>query len=253
MLRLLFLWRIILLPVCSIYKRVLIARYAFHVFDKGRSHQGPLWAALQTAIRYGLQEHVQLAIETAEPMSLQAWKKLVTNLIHEKEIKSWQIHSKLFKSLSHVRLSMPKVAMLSWWYYVHDNPIDIHKCHNIARLFLNCHKLNTCLHKHGNSPVPSPLCTLCNEYKMETVEHMLFECTGLQSERWSLWQNVLKSAPTPVIKDYLISSDNLTKCIFLLSGLMNSYISEWFTFYKETAAFLSGMYLFRLHQPTLDH
>ena len=246
MLRLLFLWRLILLPYECIYKRVLIARYAFHIFDKGRRHQGPLWTALQTATRYGLLDHVQTAIETGEYMSKAVWKKIVKNKVIGKEQKNWQIHSKLFSSLRIARVGMPNIQMSSWWSNTQVNPIDMNKCRDILKLLLGCHKLNTCMYKRKHSNISSPLCNLCNMYEAESVEHMLFKCPRIEAVRRILWENVIQSTPTHAMRDHIETLQVKDKCVFLLSGLCNTYVIEWNEVYRSIATFVSGIYSYRL-------
>lgn len=52
--RLLFLWRILLLPVSCIYKQILIIRVTYHIFNPEGLHLGPLSGIIKTFKKYGL-------------------------------------------------------------------------------------------------------------------------------------------------------------------------------------------------------
>ena len=69
--RLLFLWRIICLPVTCIYKRLLITRYGYICYDM-YDCKGPLKCMLDTAKKYNLFNHVQEAIESGQHITMNA-------------------------------------------------------------------------------------------------------------------------------------------------------------------------------------
>ena len=59
-----FLWRLLLLPMESIYKKVLLARYVYLTETNDASILSPLWILLQTAKKYDLYDIVRTSIDT---------------------------------------------------------------------------------------------------------------------------------------------------------------------------------------------
>ena len=76
--RLLFLWRILMLPMQCIYKEIFIKRFVL-INMSCIEHFGPTATLIATCKKYDLLDIVAEAIETGVYMSMQEWKALVKN------------------------------------------------------------------------------------------------------------------------------------------------------------------------------
>ena len=83
-LRLMFMWRILLLPMSNIYKTILIRRFLHKVYHYTGSRCGPAKNMLDICIKYGLQNFVLYAIENADYCSMRQWKRMVKYVIEER-------------------------------------------------------------------------------------------------------------------------------------------------------------------------
>jgi hypothetical protein len=236
-LRLVFLWRLIILPLSCIYKKLLIYRYVGHELCDFNSSKGPLWKALETASAYGLLEKVKLAIETGEYDDIKQWIKIVKEKTRIVEQKRWDIQSSLYSSLTRVRKGMLCNELTIWWKYVQYNPSEMPKCIAIIQMLLEVHQLNSCRFRYNKSDIKSSLCDKCQMYEVETVDHLLFRCTSLCGIRNTLWNNVLQNCPSETLRSELQCMPDSHIATFLLSGLHNTYIYEWYPLYEAIASF----------------
>ena len=239
--KLIFLWRLIQLPMHCIYKKVCVSRYVF-LTGGGVKQRGPLWQFLQTAKKYNLMEIVSEAIETGEYMSLSTWKKQVKETVHASEERKWHVMSLLYPSLCHVRIGHSCLGMSAWWKYAQQEPSEIKKCKVVMQLFLGTHKLNSCLYRHRDNDVANPRCTCCMTYEIESVCHLLFKCNGFADNRKMWWNNVLNTCPTEMLRLEMARMTDEKLTTFILSGLSNSYTSEWKDFFAALLIFITSMY-----------
>ena len=66
-----------------------------------------------------------------------------------------------------------------------------YKVHVLARMLYHQHCLGEVVSVYDKS---SPICQLCDDNVIETVEHCLFNCSYFLDLRADLWSKVLKAA-----------------------------------------------------------
>ena len=81
---------------------------------------------------------------------------------------------------------------------------------------------------------------------VEPIDHLLFRCTSLCSIRNTLWNNVLQNCPSETLRSELQCMPDSHIATFLLSGLHNTYIPEWYSLYEAIASFIYNVYKERL-------
>ena len=239
--RLLFLWRIICLPVTCIYKRLLITRYGYICYDM-YDCKGPLKCMLDTAKKYNLFNHVREAIESGQHITMNAWKRLVKETVRQKEECKWRVNASLYSSLRRLRQSMPSLSISAWWSLCQNNPCIVDKCKTAIKLLLECHQLNVRVCKYPNSLVKSSLCTSCNMFINDTIEHMLFECSSLYDIRKRLWNNIIDECPSEIFIRQMEQMDSDKRATYLVSCLHNSYIVEWNHLFNAIVTYIHVLY-----------
>ena len=159
--RLLFLWRILLLPMSSIYKVVMITRllYCFrNILDS------PIGLLYNTCIKYGLNDFVYNSVIAGSYVSLREWKVIVKERVVSLDKRIFHVRSKMFETLEMaVKCVNPYPSQL--WVHCFYYPQDTKKCICIKKMFLQVGRV----YRHS--------CKLCN-CKISTT-HMLFECKHL--------------------------------------------------------------------------
>ena len=241
--RLIFLWRIMILHTKSIYKKVLIYRYVCHFYSDCPNHLGPMWKAMETSQKYGLKTHVQNAIESGDYMSMALWKTLVKKAIWKREQVKWKIMCGIFTSLFNIKKAIPAVQTWSWWIYTQDNPSDIYKVRILLKLLLNI----KCFKKRSKvKNIPQSICQQCDKFVQQTVAHVLLECEKATGERDTLWNSVLHNCPIALVNE-LGQMTPEDRCLFLLSGMNNTYTREWKELYTSILIFIVSIYRIFMH------
>ena len=118
----------------------------------------------------------------------------------------------------------------------------MHKCVAIVPLLLQVHQLNSTRYRYNNNDIKSPLCDKCDLYEVKSVDHLLFWCTSISDTRDTLWSNVLENCPSEKLSSHLQSMPDNHIATFILSGLHNTYIHEWYPLYESLVSFIFNVY-----------
>ena len=241
--KLIFLWRLICLPMCNIYKRLLLKRYCYITCDQRGKVYGPLQNFLQVAEKYGLTDTIVQALESGSDVSLSNWKKYVKNLVTQRDERLWLVNSQLYRSLDMLRISMSRLCVNNWWIFVQNNPEYFYKCKIIMRIMFYVSDLNSCKSRYVGAN--SSLCQICDDYCHEDICHFMFQCKSLECVRYTLWNEVMNSCPSRILREEISSMNIKDRSIFIISGLMNSYSTEWNTFFCSICNFIYKLYSVR--------
>ena len=197
---------------------------------------------LQTASKYSLMAIVSDAIETGNVMPMTSWKKSVLRQLRDYENKVWGVSSPLYPSIQLMCDYLTEHTLLSWWQYAHIEPSQVRKCMIIVKLLFGQSKLNSCLFRYKDNSVASPLCNLCDMYKEETIDHLLFRCKKYEALRCKLFSEVMYCCPSTSLCTYLESKSHKVISRFILTGLHNTFTFEWLDFFSAICNFIYGMH-----------
>ena len=225
--RLLFMWRLLLLPMSCLYKKILVQRI-FQLLSKG-NNQGPTWNMINTCFKYGLAEEVIESVETGIYVNYEGWKSYIKRIISETHIKRWKVTSKLYKSLSYLQSEhTDDVRSIGWIYFLHKTPDKARQCRSILNLLMNTYRLG----KH--------ICRLCDQER-DTIEHILFECNYGSDIRNHKWNDVINSCPGALATELnRMNPVERSKC--LLNAFRCNYVHEWHEIYISVSDFIFQMY-----------
>ncbi len=222
--RLMFLWRMLLLPISCIYKIVLLRRL-MQITTQGYG-TGPVNNIIDICKKYGLMNFVLESIEGAEYITLNEWKKRIKEYVMNRDIKRLNITCKLYKSLDMLKVNTTH-RVISWWLYASRYPQDTYRIRTIVRLLFN------------NPRLGKEQCNYCNLY--DTREHILFQCTELTDSRKILWNEVVKTCPKQLLKE-LSKMSVFERTKFILNGFNCKYTPEWDLLYASLSNFCYIMY-----------
>ena len=138
------------------------------------------------------------------------------------------ISCKPYKSLSLLQCdNKVRHVPLGWLQYMHWAPSDTRRCRCIMNLLFNTYQLG------------KKWCTLCHDYKKDSIDHILFVCTNedIVRIRTGLWFNVL-GACQGMLSDEIcrMNIDDRTK--FLLNAFHCEFVVEWTPLYREVSNFI---------------
>ena len=225
-LRLLFMWRLFLLPCKCIYKCIILKRFETMV-DSHVQHKGPTWRYIQTCRKYGILNLVIDAVRSGSYMTIEQWKGLIKNKLNELDLKRWHIMCRTYKSLSMLNYKIEAYQISSWWLHCFRDPYFSRQNRCIVRLLLNTKR-------RGRTK-----CMLCST-NLNTVDHVLFECPNVADVRKHWWQLFEDRCPP----EFVLSVNSMSskeRCKFLLNGFNVYYNHEWKDIYDYVSHFICNV------------
>ena len=228
LIRLLFLWRVLTLPMNCLYKKLIISRILEMLYKPGKLFLGPTKMLIDTCKKYGLVNVLKKAVTTGDFMTMNEWKKRIKELVNRRDRRRIIIGCSLYKVLDYLVFNTRSLSMSIWWLHAFRNPQFARINRSIVRLLLNveCYgfkKCDNCLNESINS-----------------TEHLLFECEKNNDKRLALWSRVILSCPLQLANDISAMSAR-DRCIFILNGFYSPLIHEWNTTYCNVAMFIFNM------------
>ena len=233
-----FLWRLLLLPMNCVYKRVVLIRLWYHMYVVDGKHQGPTWNMLQRFREYGLIGILSDVMNTGYVMPIQEFKRLVHNLVINNELKRYKISCHLYSSLKLFKNCIPNIKMWPWWLFCLKNPKATRNVRTLLRIMCGRSELRSDKIKFG---AISNVCYKCDLNVMDSITHVVFECPESEIMRQNLMREVAEVAP-PLLNNHFQMMPNYNKTLFLLSGLNDAYVCEWDLMYHAMLNLVIVMY-----------
>ena len=232
--KMMFLWRLLLLPMGNIYKQLTLIRLCYHLYDTAGVHCGPLFDITNVFKKYSLVAMLDMAIKRGEYIEMNRFKSLVKDRVNKLENSRFVITCQLYKSLNLFRQCVPKIAMWPWWNFANANPEFTYKVRIIYRLLVARSCLNSDTASFSGS---SPNCNACDNNEVESVDHMLFVCHAFDNVRDHKW-NIIENAIPRGMRIELSKMTNKVKTEFLLAGMRVNFTPEWMNIYKAMCDFI---------------
>jgi len=240
--RLILMWHILLLPMSSIYKVVLINTFCMlHNREYGNyiTYDSPVGLMYRTCVSCGIDKFVYQSITSGVYISMEVWKVRTKSLM-------WRIEKKIFMNACITHISVSRFSKCTelgqiwpWWSFCKYNPL-YHKDTALILRLLTC---NNIIDERLRLPGASRFCQDCCKMTEDNVHHMLFECDQMVSFNYVLWQDVMNEAPEALAKELgaMIAKD---RSQFILSG-MRGYLCEWNATYVNICRFITDTYHYK--------
>ena len=236
--KMLFLWRILLLPMQNIYKQTSLLRLCYHLYATEGIHSGPLNDIIDVFRKYGLLKLLDDAMKSGHVMSINSFKSIAKDTVDKCECTRFRISCMLYKSLSLFAKCVQTITMWPWWIFADHFPEHLYKVRHMYRLLVS----QGCIRSHvAMYTKSSPVCILCPQNSPETTEHFLFDCDHFDRIRGELWQSVHRVLPA-AMQEELHNMSSLQKAEFLLSGFGCQFVPEWSDVYIQVCKFCYTMY-----------
>ena len=241
-LKMTFLWRLLVLPMSSIYKQLVLIRLCYHIYYAGwGKHLGPVQSMLDTFAKYDLTHMVIDGIESGTYMPIAMFKRLIASKVNESEQKRFKVTCLLYQTLDLYSKCIFEISIWPWWVYAHIKPEHGQPCRLLLKLIYGHSGLGCHVSKFSNE---SALCKLCHDNSYESVCHMLFCCKALNAKRLQLWTVVENASPTALVTEFRAMNIN-NKAEFILSGLMCKFVPEWEELYTSLLIYVTELYKLR--------
>ena len=239
-----FLWRMILLPVSSIYKQVLIARLYHCIYEDG-IHLGPVKQMVDAFVKYSLLDLLLSALTSAETISILQFKNTVRKRILSYETNCFKATMIMYKHLHIFKVCVKSIKEWVWWTFCNREHVRLQrKARTLACLLLG----ESCLLMDSNKMNKTGIiCNLCDSGQPEDLAHLLFLCDHFKDLRHSLWRTVQTNAPEAMFNDINVMTPS-QRTHFLMSGLGREFVPEWDDLYESVLDFIVSMYKCRLNQ-----
>ena len=213
--KLMFIWRILMLPMSSIYKLIMIRRVMeFITMPVDTKKTGPVWNILSRCKKYGLLNVIVDAVQYGKYVMPNEWKRLVKDTVLSNDLKRLKVTSQLFKSLEMLNIQpMQNHTMLTWWTFAKVAPWEINKCRMMARILINTYRM-------GKEP-----CSYCSDGSSNSTTHVLFMCEEVKLTREKLWKKLLEACPEQMQME-MGHMPAQARAKFVLNALNGKFITE---------------------------
>jgi hypothetical protein len=234
-----FIWKILCLPVDNIYRRVATHILTEVLYTNAREkHVGPISSTVKVITEYKLDDILRSHLTRNEFGKPSYWKHLIKRTVWHNEVIKWKLTCMLYSELRVYREVVTDIRLHTWWKVARDYPYLTRYVSCVLAVLLGGQP------KGLQSNFGKSACRLCILNRKDTAQHILFECPSLEPAYSAEWRNVLLSMPY-AMAETLRNANSRDKCVFILSGLSNSYIKEWVKIYETIAKFVYKIYVFR--------
>ena len=243
--RLTMLWHILSLPMTSVYKVIVITIFMWLETlprEKSNMYKGPVGLMFQTTVEFGLNHYVRVAMTSGIYSSMLIWKRRIKYVLWEREKYLFSSQTIMYRHSQLYADCIVVGQLWAWWRFCKFKPTYTRKCKVILRIVSGNHVMR----QRRCKPGTSAFCQDCCDMVDDSVQHMLFECSGLSECRQHAWQHVLNNSPQALAKQ-LECMSNICKTHLILCGY-GSYVNEWCDLYIVTCNFVCDMYALKLRK-----
>ena len=234
--KLVFLWRILCLPLDNIYRKVLTYFVNVVLSDEGYSNlYSPTCSIMSYVKQYNLVDILKRCMVSDNRPQLQYYKKLIKRVVIDTEVTRWKVTALFFYDLPLFCHCIKNIDICVWWKFVKNVP-SVYKqvCSVVAVVAGSQPRPFQCNFSKHN-------CCMCTDFSNDTAEHILFECPSLTDIR-NIYIGKLKFVMPYAMKRDFCQMNNREKLYFLLSGLECEFCTEWICIYRAIAIFVHEMY-----------
>ena len=234
--KLIFLWRILCLPIDNVYRRVVM--YCLHLCLYEGNYvnlRSPTYSMFTYVTRYNLTDTLVNCMQSHNQGKINRYKKIIKNVVKDHERMCWKATMLMFHKLPLYDSCVTDIQMHPWWHFAKSTPSYFRQASSIVAIICGAQP------KFFQCNFNSSLCGLCCERQLETPEHILFKCTAfeiLRSKNLSQIRLAMPFAMRREFTDMTVSS----KYYFILSAFNSEYCVEWNSIYKSISVFVYEIY-----------
>ena len=234
--KLVFLWRILCLPIDNVYRRVLL-----HFLEAGINDDyyfnatSPTCSMLSYVKRFNLVDTLKQCMYADNSSRCNYYKSLIKRVVTDMEYTRWKVTTMIFYELPLFNHCIKKIDLCVWWRFVKNVPSLFRQVSSVVAVVSGSQP------KYFQCNFNSKTCSLCTDYTRDTAQHILFECSALTDVR-HVYLSKLKFTMPFAMKNDFVNMNNRAKLFFILSGLDCDFCTEWICIYRAIALFIHEMY-----------
>jgi hypothetical protein len=223
-----FMWQLMLLPMSSIYKKILVYRW-IDIVDNNHiaNTTGPVSNFINGCIQLNIYNDVERAIDTGQIMSKNAWKLIVKVKLKQKEENEWKGSSMMYDMECFKHVCSNVNDGWKWWVIARWDCKVLYKIKLTWKMFVRKYEY-----------LPNNRKCICQTEI--NIVHILFECSMTDNEREMKWDSVINVMPECMKRD-IEGMDAKEKVCFLYNCFNCDPIIEWMCIYHQVIEFLCDM------------
>ena len=243
LLKIMFLLRILCLPINSLYRKIVVSRIEMLSNDSVNVKEkmiGPIKDALYYVSRYRLNDIITKYLNNAVDNNLKSTKRYIKEIIDKAEYQRWRASCMLYPELKIYLRGVSNIKMHVWWSLVQVHPHTFKKISAVMSVLMgNEPKGLQCFRVHN-------LCGLCSLRETDSSEHILFRCEALAELRNTKLNELYSIMPSGMISSIYEMSD-AERLVLLLSGLhCTTLVEEWIPIMTGISSFVYTLYEMRM-------
>ena len=215
MIKIMFMVRILCLPVSSVYRRIMSNRITMLLNEncwKSEKYEGPVKSILYYVKKYNIVNLINKCTPGGGRSCALAIKKHVKRIVWDHEIAIWRASCMLYPELDIYLDGIKHNAMSCWWSVTQACPYLRRQISAVLAVLM------------GGQPrgmqcnFSSSICSLCSGRESDSAGHILFQCEGLRDIREYWWNKFIESMPLAMVSS-ISAMVQREKLCFILSGL----------------------------------
>ena len=244
MLKLVFLWRIIVSNMASIYKKVIIHRL-LSLYDVNEIiENSPVSSCLYVMRKYDLYYLFVRGILNGPSLTVNQFKQLVKDRIKKYECSQSYANLMFYKNVEVFKNVISHSFIWPWYIHASRYPRTRKKCKVLMKLILG---FDMCT----KSFKQEKYCH-CSSINGKSVNHILFECSLVNEERVVYFKRLETELPPRLYEDFC-KLNFIDRTEFILSGFNVRYTCEMSKIYTCFLQFTCGIYKSYMNQINACH
>ena len=235
--KIMFLIRVLCLGADSIYRKLLVIGMETYREKGPQRVHTPVCDMMKYVDRYRLSNKIEECLTSGNWKMAQSLKQVVKGIIQKCDEDLMRASCLLYRNLSTFTDCVQYKTLNVWWKCVAISSNAFRSVSCVIALLCG-----TQPNGYGVNFGSQQRCQICCDYVTETMEHIIFECTGLQTKRHIVMELLMKSMPHAMRESFMMMNSK-AKVVFILSGLGSSnYVPEWQDIYLKASRLIHVMY-----------
>ena len=236
-LKVMFMVRILCLHPNSLYRRLMIAGIEQYNMKGVQRHLTPVDDIMNYVKQYGLSDLIRRCQHHGTWNMVEGIKRKVKFIVLRCDENLWKASCMLYRSLGLYQKEVRYKRLNVWWQFVAKTPELFRSASCVVSLMCG-----TQPNGYGANFGSRKRCQICDDFSVETMEHIVFSCNALRDIRYRLLYDLMDSMPA-AMKTSFSELSCKSKLEFIISGLgSETYIPEWQGVYANACSFIHGLY-----------
>ena len=235
--KIMFLIRVLCLSQSSLYRKLMLIGIETYNERGPQRIPTPVCEMMKYVNQYRLNDTVEQCKASGTWKMVEPLKKKIKSIILKCDEDLMKASCLLYRNLSNFMDCVDYKKLNVWWKCVANSSNAFRSVSCVVALLCG-----TQPNGYGANFGSRQRCLICCDYVMESMEHIIFECSGLQTKRQTLLCELVTSMPH-AMRESFMTMNNKAKVIFIVSGLGSEvYLPEWQDIYLKSSRLIHMIY-----------